>query len=366
MYEYAETQEYKKVDLLLLAGDNTDNGTVEQLTELKKILDDNLHEETQKLIVMGNHEYYKPDEQSEYAPRFESVLGVSKNNHIVINGYHFIGLSLNSQTDYSASVDWLQKELESANTDSPDKPIFVVQHFPCSNTVYGSDVWGTNQLSCIYSEYPQIIDFSGHTHYPINDPRIVDQDDFTSVGCGTMNFYELESGMIYGTTPPGYGNAACMYIVEVYSDSRVVLKPYDLITSQFYPVEYTMKNTANKKNFVYTDERYKTSENPYFLDGTTLYASNLTSTSVTLSFKQAYDKDCLHSYQYDIYEAESGKRMRTFKIWSDFYFLDRPENMTYTVTGLNPNTKYRVTVTAINSFGKKSVTPIETIFTTTN
>jgi vancomycin permeability regulator SanA len=38
MYEYAGTQKYNKVDLLLLSGDNTDQGTVEQLNELKGIL----------------------------------------------------------------------------------------------------------------------------------------------------------------------------------------------------------------------------------------------------------------------------------------------------------------------------------------
>lgn len=366
MYTYAETQEYKNVDLLLMAGDNTDTGTVAQLTDLKNILSNNLREGTQKLIVMGNHEYYNDAELSEYAPRFESILGVTKNNHITVNGFHFIGLSLNSKTDYSESIDWLQTELAGAAADSSDKPVFVVQHYPSSNTVYGSDVWGTNQLSGIYSKYPQIVDFSGHTHYPINDPRIVHQKNFTSVGCGTLNFYELESGMVYGTTPPNYGNAACMYIVEVYLDNRVVLKPYDLITSQFYPIEYSMKNPANKENYVYTDERYKTAEAPYFLEGTTLDVSDLTNTSFTLSFKQAVDKVCLHSYQFDIYEAQSGKHMRSFKIWSDFYHLNKPEKMSYNVTGLEPGIEYRATVTAINSFGKKSATQIETTFKTLN
>lgn len=364
IYEYAENQEYDKVDLLIGAGDLTNHGTEAQLNELNDIINEKLHDDTKKQFVMGNHEYYNDSDSNASIERFESILEVERNSHIIINGYHFIGFSLNSEADYLQTLDWLKEELDKAAADTPDKPIFVTQHYPSSNTVYGSDAWGTGQLLSLYKKYPQIVNFSGHTHYPINDPRIVHQGDFTSVGVGTLNYFSLEEDTIYSSTPPGYGKAACFFIAEVYSDSRVELKPYDLITSQFYPIEYIMDNPSKTENLIYTNSRYKTSSAPYFIEGTTLEISNLTSNSCTLTFLHAYDNDCMHSYKIDLYEMPSGRRVRSFKIFSDFYLLDRPEKMTYTITGLKQETEYKVTVTAINSFRKTSEKPLEATFTT--
>jgi hypothetical protein len=104
-------------------------------------------------------------------------------------------------------------------------------------TVYGSANWGEDELTDILMNYPQIIDFSGHSHAPINDPRSIHQRHFTCLGTGTLSYFELdEFDKYYGTIPPGNDRAAQMLFVEADADMRVRVYPYDLITSNFFPM----------------------------------------------------------------------------------------------------------------------------------
>ncbi|MGK0537381.1 metallophosphoesterase family protein, partial [Bacillus sp. 'calajunan'] len=80
-------------------------------------------------------------------------------------------------------INWLKEEMEKAQKDDPEKPIFVflLQHI--KDTVYGSQEWGTKDSAKIYEvlkQYPQVITFSGLSHYPLDDPRSIHQKDFTS------------------------------------------------------------------------------------------------------------------------------------------------------------------------------------------
>ena len=67
-----------------------------------------------------------------------------------------------------------------------------------TGTVYGSE-WGfTENRDLMYDTlkpYPQVITFSGHTHYPLDDPRIIHQEDFTSIGTSTGAYVWLDSGI---------------------------------------------------------------------------------------------------------------------------------------------------------------------------
>ncbi len=66
-----------------------------------------------------------------------------------------------------------------------------MQHMAISNTVVGSENWGVANLTDTLSKYPQVIDFSGHSHFPMKDPRSIYQGAFTALGDGTMFYYEL-------------------------------------------------------------------------------------------------------------------------------------------------------------------------------
>ena len=44
----------------------------------------------------------------------------------------------------------------------------------------------------ILKNYPQVVDFSGHSHVPINDPRSIHQKHFTALGTGSLSYFELD------------------------------------------------------------------------------------------------------------------------------------------------------------------------------
>ena len=75
-------------------------------------------------------------------------------------------------------INWLKEEMAKAQKDDPEKPIFIFLHQHIKETVYGSHEWGTQdsaKINAVLKEYPQVITFSGHSHYPLDDPRSIHQ-----------------------------------------------------------------------------------------------------------------------------------------------------------------------------------------------
>ena len=196
----------------------------------------------------------------------------------------------------------------------------------------------------------------------MNDPRSIWQGDYTALGCGTLAYYELEPGMMYGTIPPNSENAAQYYIVEVHKDNSVTIKGYDIITDQFFDFEYTIEDPSDKSSFQYTNDRKKTADTPVFAEGAKVTVESVEDTKVTLTIPQATDGECIHSYRFDFYI--NGEKQSSASIWSEFYFLDMPETLTQEFTGLVAGSNYTVEVTAIDSWGKESETTIKAEFST--
>lgn len=360
-YQYASKQEYKTLDALLLAGDMTKSGYENEVEAFKEVHDECLREETKSLLIMGNHEYFVESGDHVWQ-RWERIMQQDKNTHEVVNGYHFIGISLTAYSGYTDQIEWVEQELQKAATEAPGKPIFVQMHYHAANTVYGSDFWGAEDLNGVFEKYPQIIHFSGHSHYPINDPRSIWQEKYTALGCGTLAYFELEPGMVYGSIPPNAEVAFQFYIVEVLEDDTVVVKAYDGITQSFFDMEYRLKPPFLPENFVYTKERATGSEKPKFAPDGEIKIETIGETSVSLTIPQAKGSERVHSYRFDFYTEDELKMSAS--IWSEFYFVDMPQTLTQEFTNLTPKTHYKVTVTAINSWGKESDKPLIAEFIT--
>ena len=360
-YEYAAGEEYNKLDGLIVAGDMTGVGYESEMKAFKQAVDEFVREETTVQLITGNHEFFY-EEGDHVVERWETIMEQEANTHVVINGYHFIGVSLYGYTNYEPSIKWLSEELKAAAADDPTKPIFVQQHYHITNTVYGSDLWGTDVFTTILNKYPQVINFSGHSHYPINDPRSIWQGRFTALGCGTLAYFELEPGMVYGSIPPNASTAAQFYIVEVYSDNSVVIKPYDVITESFFDIEYTIENPADRSTFKYTNDRAQSADKPVFADDAEVTVKSVTNETVTLTIPQATDGENIHSYRFDFYL--DGKLDSSASIWSEFYFKNAPKTLTQEFGGLLEGSEYTVKVTAIDSWGKESETQLTATFKT--
>lgn len=263
-YSYAEQDEnYKTVDAALVAGDLTDNGTAAQFIGFKSAVDSVLKEETVLMpVVAKNHDGYTYSSKS--LSLYKNITGLDGDFHNVVNGFHFIGLSA-SKTEgehYSEyQREWLKEQLLSAAADDSQKPIFVMHHEHVSDTVYGSfdvDGWGLDYFKDILCEFPQVIDFSGHSHYPSNDPRSIWQGEFTAVGTGALKYVEFTVDGKNKVHPSGYKNIAQMWIVEVDSNNRVRLRNFDALNASLL-CEYIIENPADKENRQYTPELQKNS-----------------------------------------------------------------------------------------------------------
>ena len=370
-YDYAEScAEYSKLDAVVVAGDFTNNGAESELNAFKTTAENGLRDGTELITILGNHELKNSNVESLYTKKFNTTL----DKHIVINGIHFIGISPNYSDE---SIEYLKRELAVAAADGgADTPIIVFTHHHIKDTVYVSSEWAMNETKSakftqIFNQYPQVIFFSGHSHAPVNIPTIVWQDGFTAFGTGTLHYFEMTSGMSYGTVPPDSERAAQYYIVEISADNRVRVMPYDLITDSFFktpsnlddPKEqliYYIDSSKDPSLFRYT-ERAANADAPYFAQNATLTITNVTSSGALITIPQAFDSDCIYSYTIEC-TSNDGKKF-TYACFSEFYFEPMPSTVTFTLSELEANTKYTVSVTPVDCYGIEG-SPIQTSFTT--
>lgn len=192
---------------------------------LKKAYDDEL---PVFLGVMGNHDYYLRT----FAKRlFRKETGRSPFAHLVINGFHFIAASPDCSSmsaGYRKTSVWLAKELRSACADTPDRPVFVLTHNAPENTVYGSDVWGDKSLNGVFDEYPNVVNFSGHTHYSLLDERSFYRGKFMGLNTQSVSYTELEKGRMNGSVPPLAYTAPMGYILD-FGDDKIDVLRYNML-----------------------------------------------------------------------------------------------------------------------------------------
>lgn len=363
-YAYAiaqSSESYKKLDAIVVVGDFANSGTEIQMRKAKKILDAGVdYDETQVIMSFASHET-NHDGTAVSAERMKRILSQDPDQHKVINGFHFVSVSPSHSCNYDdAKKEWMAKELASAAKEDKAKPIFVFQHPHNTGTVYGSILWGEDELISIYMNYPQIIHFSGHSHAPINDPRSIHQKHFTSLGTGTLSYFEMdEFDKITGTIPENKANAAQILIVEADADNRVRVYPFDVLTGNFFPQIHRIDTPSDIGSFKYTDNRYKTEVVPYFEDNAKLVVSDITDTSFKIEFDQAkIDEDYVNCYDIVLKDAD-GFVARHLSIWSEYYFYDMPKTRSYIFTGLEPKTDYSLTIKACGFWNNISENSLE-------
>ena len=372
------------VDALATVGDITNDGNQAQYNTLRSSLDTHLGSGVRLIASMGNHE-------ANSASMFTAATNQKPNDHYVISGYHFITLSPGSGTfnpetgygtthgggDYAYVADWAKQQIELAVKDDPNKPVFVFYHHPLKDTYYVTSEWyGTglgDSASSIFSEYPQVVAFSGHIHSPNNNPLSIWQDGgFTAINTATLYYFELEPGMVYGSVPPDSRNAMQGMIVTV-ADNTVTVKNYDFFSDQWIEQTWTF-TTASKlenANLPYTTaKRQPNAVRPQFAADAQIAVSGISENSATVTFDQAFVPantvgDIVHSYRYDFVNKATGRIEVSFKTWSEYYFLPMPAKMSCEATGLRRGTEYEARIYAYDAFGLIGTDHLTATFTTT-
>ncbi len=358
-YELSEKEEYSKLDAVYVVGDFTKRGTEKQMLAFKKTLDEGVKEGTEVVVSLSSHEFMHDGEQAALE-RFAEIYKMEPDTHKVINGYHFISVTSTKGCHFDdAKQAWAAAELKKAAEDSPKKPIFFFQHPHITDTVFGSINWGEDELTAILMNYPQVIDFSGHSHAPINDPRSIHQKHFTCLGTGTLSYFELdEFDKVYGTVPPNKEKAAQMLIVEADEQMRVRIYPYDIISGNFFPFTWKIDSAWDPDSFLYTDKRYKTDAAPWFEESARAEIRDVKSDGFTVVFDCAKIAD-EYVNDYNVYIKNSdGIIVRNSTIWSEYYFYDMPETLQVSFDGLDSGSEYYAEIYANSFWATRSEKPL--------
>ena len=382
VYAYSDAQtDYNKLDGVFFIGDITNGGTPTQYTYFFDYVNTHTRTGTIARAVIGNHEfyatgYYTSTSLARAPLKFLEYSGYETiDSHQVIGGYHFIFLGMdlydkNTNTYFSPTKQqWLIKELNAAVADDPNKPIFVFQHEPPKSTVVGS--YGQNGdvgLKVILEKYPQVIDFSGHSHRPLSNPRSIWQGNFTALSTGSLAYLSTvfpdhksyKDGGITATDKEGgwstgddssERNGGMYYIVEVDKNHIVRVLIYNIFTESLWGEPYIL-DSLNPADFKYTDARKKSAETPVFAENAALAVQTAGETA-TVTIPQATCKDVVQSYRVKIYEGEALKG--TYYALSCTYYGDAtPAAVKAKIDKLTPGTAYTAKVYAVSSWAKES------------
>ena len=358
-YELFDNDEtYAGVDGFFGLGDFSSIGGEGDYVNYINTLREHVREETVLINIHGNHEF-KDDNYKEY---FVKNFGQEPDTVTEINGFSCIAFSgERSATEWTftpSSLQWLNNSITEAEKKSGGKPIFVFQHPHVWGTVYGSTYWGDPQLNLIFNSHPGIVDFSGHSHYPMNDPRSIFQGSYTTVGCGAMATFETDKNYLPGHHPDGYDPAAQMCIVEGESDGSVRIRGYDLLSDTYF-CDYYIEDANNPDTFAYTYKNMKAHDAaPVFKTDTKATAYKNEGGEWVISFDEAQPADgyIVHNYK-AIIKDESGKTVVSEKFVDDYFVFDDDSTADFRIgNSLESGKTYSLTVVAESAYHKKSDT----------
>ena len=358
MYAYSDRQTaHKTFDAVVVAGDFSGGGDEKQYRMYNRIIAENKREETQILTILGNHEFidYRDVDATVGYTVYKKYISEEVDTHVVLNGYHFIGVSYNDDgKKFSAKLEWLDSELKKAVAATPDKPVFVYQHPHPTATVYGSINWGTFEVRKVLQKYPQVFDFSGHSHYAPSDPRSVWQGSFTAVGCGSLSAFMGNLNYIDGDKDAP-GKSGGFWFVEADAKGNVRMRLYDIENRVFFDnIEYyfTDLHKSNKRSYTWAKQKAPDTK-PLFPCNAILGAEKDADGNCILTFSNA--KGFYEAENYKIRILDSNKKT----VWQKTVISDYVRatgEVAKANAGKLADGSYAVTVTAYSPYAKKGDT----------
>lgn len=345
---------YAGVDGFFGLGDFSSIGTEPDYANYAATLNEHVRPETTLVNIHGNHEFKNVDE---YHDLFVKYFGHEPNTVTEINGFSCIGFSgergLLEWTFTPASLKWLSNAIEEAEQKADGKAVFVFNHPHPWGTVYGSTVWGDPELNFVLNGHTAVVDFSGHSHFPLNDPRSINQASYTAVGCGAMARFELDNNGIVGQHPDGYDDAAQMVVLEADNDGSVRIRGYDLLSDTYF-CDYYTDNVNDRASFPYTYKNLKAHDAaPKFADDVKATAFLNDAGEWVISFDEAKPADgyIVHEYKIKI-KDDAGKTVYSKNMIDDYYVIDDDNTADFRIgtDTLESGKSYTLTVRAESAY----------------
>ncbi len=362
-YDYAASTPYPRIDAFFAVGDFSNCGSEAEMQKFKQSLDHVIRPETKITLTTASHECFCEDGVDGAVQRLKQIFDQEPDNYFELGGCPFICLSTDCHCRFSADRKaWLKSCLEQAAAGGRRRPIFVFQHPHLTDTVYGSINWGNDDLISILTDYPQVIDFSGHSHAPINDPRSIHQKFFTSLGTGSISYFELdEFDFMYGTIPPDCHECSQFYIVEVDENNAVRILPFDILTEQFFHEGYIINTCWEPESFEFTEARALTEAKPYFTSDFSCACSLSSEHMLQITFPHAQTEGYrINSYTLSLRNSD-GEILAQKKISSSYYRNAMPEILSAEIPFDYPSGEYTLELYANGFWLTRSDKYIQTI-----
>ena len=183
-------------DAVLIAGDIADSGNPKELEAVgqawREVFPGNKAPDgraVEKLFLYGNHDACGPISKEREAAWERSFDEKYAPIYLkVVKGYAFVCAHWGCEGGLG---EFLKANRE---TLAGTKPFFYAQHPHPKDTCSEAWAWGHDDgrsTKCL-SEFPNAVAFSGHSHYPLTDERVVWQGAFTSVGTSSLSYSSVD------------------------------------------------------------------------------------------------------------------------------------------------------------------------------
>ena len=376
-----------ELDAITIAGDISSSAYNSSIGNVfKTITDKELGENANVFFVTGNHD--AQDDQwstlsqiySDLAKYTEGDLRSSQlnrgNRHKIINGYHYIAVNMmdywnaSEATFAKQDLEWLGQELEAARADAPGQPIFVYIHAGVYGTTYGSDLytgtyWGSKAIYSYLENYPEVVTFSGHVHFPLADERTIYQKDFTSLNCGSVQYMSIENGYLQSGSTTNVNESyqvSSGLLVQVDKNNNIKITRLDftndsVIKEPFYISAPDLETEANLLH--YNDDYFNLGNTAPVFHKSAEVSGKIVGSYMQVTFDAASDSDMVHHYVIEIKSLPGGS-VKTTKAFSEFYLYpqakDFPDSykMNIPYTAGTGDQSYEIRVYAVDSMGLKS------------
>lgn len=409
------------IDALVLAGDITNNGYnaedaandpdnkkkdqygltkqwIEPIAAKKVNNGETTTNTIQIVATMGNHDYGNSnsvtlEQVPEYEARFEEAFGFAPTRSVVINGYYFITITCDEKLDgagdnganmkrpygydYSAeTIAEAEKLIAEAYAADPERPIFVIQHVPTSDTVlYSHENYETAEgkvgkadtsdsgiptLMDLQKKYSNLVIFAGHSHAPANDVASVHQEYFTAINTGVLggsaSHTKVDGVSLKDMANPkesvydpnvSYtgGENDDVYYIEVDAHNRVKIRVWDATEGKFIGATFLI-DSFDPDLFKYTEDRY-TNDDIFFTEDAAVTVKETTSTTVTVEFPSV-PAESLAARVYKLVATDAEGNEVVGYVVSAYQVGDRETPITMTLSGLKSNTEYTLNIYAMN------------------
>jgi len=287
-----------------------------------------------------------------------------------IVGFDFVTLAAFDGMHYAendlAKLEALLKECTAAK---PGKPVFLLTHLPPAETMSGSFCKEASAgLRQVLNKFPQVISFSGHTHYPLEDERCIWQGEFTAVTTATLAYGCMNDQCLFNPVNsilPYAREAAQFLYMEVYSD-RVELHRIQVLDECEIGAPWVIRMQYEPEKAVYSGKRAEKALAPEFPKDAELltrydYGYMFIAFDVPKQggFAQYYDVELALKLPDGSFAASE-----TIRYVSDFYRQKRSRAemlfLRLPGKGMIAGTEYRIRVYPVESFGRRGA-PLEKI-----